>query len=87
MGGYGQMAPVKPHEVVHDIEQHRPIPLAHPLRFLLLIPFVAVLWVPFYNRLEPSVFGIPFFYWYQLVWVVLASIITVIVYRAEDNKS
>lgn len=81
------MATISSHDIVHDIEQHRPIPHAHPLRYLLLIPFVAVLWVPFYNRLEPSVFGIPFFYWYQLVWVLLSSIITVIVYRAEDRQS
>jgi uncharacterized protein DUF3311 len=40
---------------------------------LLLIPFVALLWVPFYNRLDPVMFGIPFFYWYQFVWVILTS--------------
>ena len=41
----------------------------HWSRILLLIPFVAVLWVPFYNRAEPSLAGFPFFYWYQLLWV------------------
>ena len=46
---------------------------------LLLIPFVALLWVPFYNRLEPAIFGIPFFYWYQFVWVILTSLIIVFV--------
>src|SRR5215470_4669838 len=42
---------------------------------LLLIPFVALLWVPFYNRIEPALFGIPFFYWYQFVWVILTSLV------------
>lgn len=42
---------------------------------LLILPFVALLWVPFYNRLEPSLFGIPFFYWYQFVWVILTSLV------------
>src|SRR5262245_54737052 len=42
---------------------------------LLLIPFVALLWVPLYNRLDPKLFGIPFFYWYQFVWVILTSLI------------
>jgi hypothetical protein len=42
---------------------------------LLVLPFVGLLWVPFYNRIEPSVFGIPFFYWYQFLWVPLTSLI------------
>jgi Protein of unknown function (DUF3311) len=46
---------------------------------LLLIPFVALLWVPFYNRLDPALFGIPFFYWYQFVWVILTSLIILLV--------
>src|SRR5437764_97955 len=39
--------------------------------FLLLIPFVGLLWVPFYNRIDPVLFSIPFFYWYQFIWVFL----------------
>src|SRR5262249_46358397 len=31
---------------------------------LLIVPAIAVLWVPFYNSAEPSLGGIPFFYWY-----------------------
>ena len=46
---------------------------------LLLIPFVALLWVPFYNRLDPAIFGIPFFYWYQFIWVILTSLIILVV--------
>ena len=52
---------------------------------LLLIPYVAVLWVPFYNTAEPRVFGFPFFYAYQLAWVVISSIITGIVYLATRS--
>ena len=29
----------------------RPVPWA---RLLLLIPFIAILWVPFYNSVEPT---------------------------------
>ena len=36
---------------------------------LFLVQFVAVLWPPFYNKAEPSWIGLPFFYWYQLLWV------------------
>ena len=53
------------------------------LRLLLLVPFVGVLWVSSYNALTPSLGGIPFFYWYQLLWVVIAAVLTVLVYFAE----
>jgi len=42
---------------------------------VLLIPYVAMLWVPYYNRIEPELAGIPFFYWYQLVWIVIGAAI------------
>jgi uncharacterized membrane protein YhdT len=47
---------------------------------LFLIQFLAVLWPPFYNKVEPSLAGIPFFYWYQLVCVVVGAVLTAIVY-------
>jgi hypothetical protein len=47
---------------------------------LFVIQVVAVVWVPFYNRLEPTFIGIPFFYWYQLGWVIIGAITTAIVY-------
>ena len=43
------------------------------MRFLLLLPFIGLLWVPFYNGTLPTLFGFPFFYWYQLAWVPLTS--------------
>jgi hypothetical protein len=49
---------------------------------LLLIQFILLLWVPSYNKVEPSVAGIPFFYWYQMMWVFISSILTGIVYFA-----
>jgi hypothetical protein len=51
---------------------------------LFLIQFIAVLWVPFYNAKEPSLAGIPFFYWYQMLWVIIGAILTAIVYVATD---
>jgi hypothetical protein len=38
--------------------------------YLLLVQFVVVLWPPFYNRDEPYWIGMPFFYWYQLLWII-----------------
>jgi len=34
-----------------------------------------------YARATPVLLGFPFFYWYQLAWVLLASAIMAIVYR------
>jgi hypothetical protein len=52
---------------------------------LFLIQFIAVLWPPFYNKAEPDLIGIPFFYWYQLLWVILGAILTAIVYFATED--
>lgn len=51
---------------------------------LLVIQFVVSLWVSFYNKADPTWIGIPFFYWYQMLWVVLGAILTAIVYFATD---
>jgi hypothetical protein len=51
---------------------------------LFVIQFVAVLWPPLYNSIEPSWVGIPFFYWYQLLWVIIGAILTAIVYFATE---
>lgn len=48
---------------------------------LLVLPFAALLWVPFYNSIEPALWGIPFFYWYQFAWVFVTSGLIVLVHR------
>jgi hypothetical protein len=58
-------------------------PKRHWLRVLFVLPFVAMLWVPSYNSAEPALFGFPFFYWYQLLWVVIAAGLAGIIYAAE----
>lgn len=50
------------------------------LLLLLIIPFIFLLIPAFYNSLQPSFLGMPFFYWYQMLWIIITSIITAIVY-------
>jgi hypothetical protein len=50
-------------------------------QLLLLVPFVCLLWLPFYARAKPSLWGFPFFYWYQFLWVPLSALVTGWVYR------
>jgi hypothetical protein len=53
-------------------------------RRLVYVLFLAVavvsLWVPLYNRTEPNLAGIPFFYWFQIAWIVVSGISVAIAY-------
>ena len=55
-------------------------------QLLLVIPFVAVLWVPFYNRLTPTFGSVPFFYWYQFLWIGISAVLTATVYFATRER-
>jgi hypothetical protein len=52
-----------------------------PISVLLILPYIGLLWVPFYNMSEPRIFGFPFFYWYQLLWIPGTSLLIYLVYR------
>jgi len=52
---------------------------------LLFVPLL-VLWVPFYNTVEPTLFGFPFFYWFQLAWIFVSMFITAFVYYATEPR-
>ncbi|QCR49464.1 DUF3311 domain-containing protein [Streptomyces sp. SGAir0924] len=47
----------------------------------LLAPFVAMLWVGSYAKSDPAFIGIPFFYWYQMAWVLISTALTMIAYK------
>ncbi len=45
------------------------------VRFLLLaVPCVVALMVFLYNSIEPALFGVPFFYWFQLLLVPVSAL-------------
>ncbi|HVC76056.1 MAG TPA: DUF3311 domain-containing protein [Candidatus Micrarchaeaceae archaeon] len=48
---------------------------------LLGSAFVALLWVPSYAHLTPALVGIPFFYWYSLLWLVINSGCQLVAYQ------
>jgi cell division protein FtsW (lipid II flippase) len=64
-------------------DEHRPVRRVLWARLLLILPFIAMLWVSSYDSAEPMVAGIPFFYWYQLLWVVIGAVLIAIVYAVE----
>ncbi|HEY2071001.1 MAG TPA: DUF3311 domain-containing protein [Rhizomicrobium sp.] len=55
------------------------------IRLLLLVPYLALLWVPYYNRALPDFAGLPFFYWFQLIWIPLGALLLLPVYWAEKG--
>jgi len=65
------------------VSQEAPGSRRHWLRILFVLPFIAMLWVSSYNRTTPELFGFPFFYWYQLLWVIVAAAIAGVIYKAE----
>ena len=71
----------------------QPLPVVTPTRvacgLLLAAPLVALLWVNSYARQTPSFIGIPFFYWYQLLWVIVSALLTGAAYlliRREETR-
>ena len=57
-----------------------------PWNWLLLVPLVAVLLPWFYNKKDPALLGIPFFYWYQLAAIAIGVTCTYVVYRATRGE-
>jgi hypothetical protein len=55
--------------------------------WLLVLPWIAMIWVPSYNKVEPTLFDFPFFYWYQLLWVLISAVITALVYVKTKKPS
>jgi hypothetical protein len=64
-------------------DEHKPVRAVPVARLLLLLPFIAMLWVSSYDSAEPMWQGIPFFYWYQLLWILLSAVIIAVVYKLE----
>ena len=79
----------QPHSHPDQVRRAPQPPAAKPLRWghycILAIPFVGLLWPPFYARWTPEIFGIPFFYAYQFAWIPVSAALTALVYR-DINK-
>lgn len=57
-----------------------------PWNWLLLIAIVVPLLTFLYNRSEPRLAGIPFFYWVQLAFIAIGVAATLIVYTMTKKK-
>jgi FtsH-binding integral membrane protein len=69
------------------VNRNAPGRRSSPLWYLLLLlPFVVMFWVSSYNSVEPAWGGVPFFYWYQLLWIPIGAVLTLIVYFATHRS-
>ena len=66
--------------------QRTPPSRRHGFHWLLILPGIAPLLTPLYNRIEPTLWGIPFFYWYQLACAVFAGIVVTFVYLVTKGR-
>ena len=57
------------------------------LRLLAALPFIGILLgVPFVNRVEPLVFGMPLVLAWIVFWVVMSAVIMALVYRLDPTN-
>ena len=68
-------------------DRTRPLPLGviAAVAVLILAPIVALMLVGTYANEGPRLWGFPFFYWYQLLWVFIASGCTYLAYVLVHN--
>jgi uncharacterized protein DUF3311 len=53
-------------------------------RLLAALPFIGILLgVPFVNRVEPLIFGMPLVLAWIVMWVVLSAVIMAVIYRFD----
>lgn len=69
-----------------DVVDHDTVPPANKgllaaAGVLLALPIVALMWVSSYAKVEPTLWGFPFFIWYQFLWVFLCAGMTYTAYR------
>jgi hypothetical protein len=56
------------------------------IRWLMVLPFLGILGgIPFANKVNPYVLGMPFILFWLVAWVILTSAIMAIVYRFDPE--
>src|SRR3954453_2054925 len=57
---------------------------------VILLPAVVVpLWVPLYDKTDPTLWGFPFFYWFQFAMILMSAVLTALAYSlslAADRR-
>jgi hypothetical protein len=57
------------------------------VRWLALLPFLALLAGPFFvNRVTPLVFGMPFLLAWIVAWILLTAVIMAVIFRFDPEN-
>ncbi len=69
------------------MSQDSPAPARRPstglwaLIIVILLPAVVLpLWVPLYDKTDPTLFGFPFFFWFQFALILMSAVLTSIAF-------
>ena len=69
------------------MSQHAPAPTRRPspglwaLIIVILLPaLVLPLWVPLYDKTDPTMWGFPFFFWFQFSMILMSAVLTAVAY-------
>ena len=64
-----------------SVRSRRPSTGVWSLIILVLLPAVVLpLWVPLFDKTDPSLFGFPFFFWFQFALILMAAALTLAAY-------
>lgn len=67
----------------------RPSGLWIVIVLILIPPVVVPLWVPLYDKATPTLWGFPFFYWFQFLLILCSAVLTIVAYllsRVADRR-
>ncbi|WP_338442576.1 DUF3311 domain-containing protein [Bacillus spizizenii] len=52
---------------------------------LILLPFVQLALLPLVNRIEPIIFGLPFFHLWLLLWIIITPLCSFGIYQMQKK--
>ena len=67
-------------------ERHTPLRPRARGRWLLILPIGMPLLAPVYDRVNPQLWGIPFFFWYQMACALVAIVTISTVYLLSKGR-
>jgi len=77
----------RPHDPPPTALVHPVLTDRNPWHWLLLLPIVFPLFTVIYNRETPKLLGFPFFFWFQLLFPLLAAVVTAFVFVKSRARS
>ena len=71
--------------------QRHPSTAVWAVILLVLLPAVVIPpWVPLYDKTDPTLWGFPFFYWFQFALILMSAALTLVAYalsRVADRRA